>query len=197
MHATLLNWLVRVTHPHITPGSFSLGIHIMDEFIRHNQIELNRFQLLGCTCVLLAAKLEQLVVSPLITRCSDVLNVIVCCDQIPSVGKFVKTADECFSVEDVVAMELEVLMQMAFEVVRPTRHLFLARFMLASKADFLQEFGGDRRSLYLQREASPTKEESFAQMMLDITLQYYIFNKFPMSLVAAAIVHLTHQVCRY
>ena len=113
--------------------------------------------------------------------------------QVPSVGKLVDTAAHCFSKEDVVAMEQAVLLQLG-GVVRPTRQLFLNRFLLAAKADLAQLTGGDLRPAYKRSDDSWTKEDSFAQMMLDITLQNYSFNQFRMSLVAAAVVHLTHQV---
>lgn len=95
-----------------------------------------------------------------------------------------------------VSMEQEVLLQTGFDLVRPTRQLFLNRYLLASKAELLQHLGGDRGSLFKRVEGSGgwSREECFAQMMLDITLQYNSFNQYRMSEVAAAIVHFTHQV---
>jgi hypothetical protein len=62
MHSTLVNWLIQVTKPYIEPNTFCLGIHIMDEYIARIMVPVKKFQLLGCTCILLAAKLEQIVV---------------------------------------------------------------------------------------------------------------------------------------
>lgn len=63
MHSTLVNWLIHETKSYIEPNAFCLGIHIMDDYIARVMVPVKKFQLLGCSCILLAAKLEQIVVT--------------------------------------------------------------------------------------------------------------------------------------
>jgi hypothetical protein len=65
MHCTLVDWLVEMCNDRgIQSTTLCLSIHIMDEYLRREaNVPTHRFQLLGCACLILAAKLEQVAVS--------------------------------------------------------------------------------------------------------------------------------------
>jgi hypothetical protein len=65
MHTTLVDWLVEVCNDRrIQSATLSLSVHVMDEFLKRvRDVPSHRFQLLGCACLLLSAKLEQVNVS--------------------------------------------------------------------------------------------------------------------------------------
>eukprot|EP00602_Paraphysomonas_sp_CaronLab_P000164 CAMPEP_0185028868 /NCGR_PEP_ID=MMETSP1103-20130426/14929_1 /TAXON_ID=36769 /ORGANISM="Paraphysomonas bandaiensis, Strain Caron Lab Isolate" /LENGTH=404 /DNA_ID=CAMNT_0027563431 /DNA_START=234 /DNA_END=1448 /DNA_ORIENTATION=- len=170
MHSTLVDWLLDATSSTIEHSALCLGVHIMDDCLNRASVPRSKFQLLGCACILLAAKLEQI--------------------KVPSIADFVSIADRCFNRENMISMEQLVLDCINFETVRPTRVFFLNRLLLVSRID-----GGDKKP-HDEPRGKFRREESLARMLLDVTLQNYSFNQFRMSLVAAAIMHLTHQYTR-
>ena len=62
MHTTLVDWLVELCDKsNIQSTTLCLAIHVMDEYLRREGgVETYRFQLLGCTCLIMAAKEEQI-----------------------------------------------------------------------------------------------------------------------------------------
>jgi hypothetical protein len=108
----------------------------------------------------------------------------------------------CFLRGDVMAMEREVLSALDYNISLPTRTYFLNRFLLATQVgeeDSSLSCGVDGTTEQHQQHAITErnyKEASFAYYLMDITLQNYGFNQYPMSLVAAGIVHYVKQCYR-
>ena len=221
MHITLVDWLVKVCIERGLPScTLCLAIHLMDEFIRRQpDIPTHRFQLLGCACLILAAKLEQIKVGQgnftlyflrmyLIYRYFILL-------QFPGIDELVHISNYCFLRGDLIEMERTVLNVLDYNVSIPTRMYFLNRFILAAQVDDCpvtsssgREESGDMSSgsntslahldLHQHQAANERnfKEACFAYYLLDLTLQNYAFNQYPMSVVAAAIVHYVKQYYR-
>lgn len=65
MHITLVDWLVEVCNEcGLQSNTLCLTVHLMDEVLRRERdVPTERFQLLGCASLMLAAKLEQVQVS--------------------------------------------------------------------------------------------------------------------------------------
>lgn len=63
MYTTLVNWLVDVCSTCVQIEALCLGLHVLDHYLGLKTISRSKFQLLGCTSVLLAAKLQQITVS--------------------------------------------------------------------------------------------------------------------------------------
>lgn len=61
MYAILIDWIVEIGA--IEENTLCLAIHILDEYIQKTLIRRSSFQLVGCTCLLIAAKLEQIQVN--------------------------------------------------------------------------------------------------------------------------------------
>ena len=61
MHITLIDWLVKVcVERGLESSTLCLTVHLIDTYMhREPAVPTHRFQLLGCTCLMLAAKLEQ------------------------------------------------------------------------------------------------------------------------------------------
>lgn len=58
MYAILIDWIVEIGT--IDENTLCLAIHILDEYIQTTFIRRSCFQLVGCTCLLIAAKIEQI-----------------------------------------------------------------------------------------------------------------------------------------
>lgn len=131
----------------------------------------------------------------------------------------------CFLRGDVMAMERTILASMDYNISLPTRLYFLNRFMLAAHVEdcsvpsrslttsfevgVVSDDGGGgsatntsppTTTLDLHQYHATTernyREACFAYYLLDLTLLNYAFNQYPMSVVAAAIVHYVKQSFR-
>ena len=159
MRVTLLNWLVMTTEEHrLSPATYALTIHLLDQVMaKYMPISKKRFQLVGCACLLLAAKIEEL--------------------QPPLVEQLVQISDFCFEVDDLTSLERDLACDVFhFKLNMPTRYFFTARFARAAKMS--------------------KKETSFAHFITELSLYHVGFNRYPMSLVSAAAIHLTLQMMR-
>ena len=118
----------------------------------------------------------------------------------PLIDEFVEMSNYCFYKGEVLAMERSVLQIMSYNIALPTRIYFLNRFLLAAQVDDVDNMSDctlrSNHHLQLATEEKNYKEASFAYFIMDITLQNYGFNMYPMSLVAAAIVHYVKQYYR-
>ena len=61
MRVTLLDWLVKLTDEmNLGSGTYALTIHLIDLALsREVGVKRSQFQLLGCACLLIASKLEE------------------------------------------------------------------------------------------------------------------------------------------
>jgi hypothetical protein len=113
MYTILIDWLIEIGT--ISDHTLCLAVHILDEYLHNSVIARSHFQLVGCTCLLIASKLEEI--------------------QFPSIDDLVTVACNCFTAEEVIAMEQKILRKLNYEIPRPTRSYFLERFLLVSRAD--------------------------------------------------------------
>jgi hypothetical protein len=115
MHAILVDWLLEISEDYgLGSTTFCLSVHLLDQYLaRGPPVPKLRFQLLGCSCLLIAAKMEEM--------------------SIPSVEDFLRTADYCFSARDLFLMEIDVLKCLDYNVASfPTRRYFLLRYLRAA-----------------------------------------------------------------
>jgi hypothetical protein len=113
MYAILVDWLIEIGT--ISDHTLCLAIHILDEYLQTTVIARSHFQLIGCTCLLIASKLEEI--------------------QFPSIDDLVMVACNCFTAEEMIAMEQKILVTLNYNIPRPTRSYFLERFLLVSRVD--------------------------------------------------------------
>jgi G2/mitotic-specific cyclin 2 len=113
MRGILVDWLIEVhTRFRLLPETLFLAVNIVDRFLSHKVIPLDRFQLVGVTAMFIASKYE------------EVLS--------PHIGNFVHIADERFTVEEVLAAERYTLSVLKYDLSYPNPMNFLRRI---SKAD--------------------------------------------------------------
>jgi hypothetical protein len=115
MYTILIDWLIEIGT--ISDHTLCLAVHILDEYLHTSVIARSHFQLVGCTCLLIASKLEEI--------------------QFPSIDDLVVVACNCFTAEEVIAMEQKILRTLNYDIPRPTRSYFMERFLLVSRADCL------------------------------------------------------------
>jgi hypothetical protein len=115
MYAILVDWLIEIGT--ISDQTLCLAIHLLDEYLQTTVIARSHFQLIGCTCLLIASKLEEI--------------------QFPSIDDLVMVACNCFTAEEMIVMEQKILLTLNYNIPRPTRSYFLERFLLVSRVDCL------------------------------------------------------------
>jgi len=110
MRAVLIDWLVQVHAKfELLPQTLYLTVNLLDRFLERKVVPRRKFQLVGCACMLLASKYEE-IYAPV---CQD----------------FVSMSDNAFSIEDLLKMEGVLLNVLGFCLTCPSPYTFLRRFM--------------------------------------------------------------------
>ncbi|KAJ7267715.1 hypothetical protein O6H91_19G001400 [Diphasiastrum complanatum] len=117
MRGILVDWLVEVAEEYkLVPDTLYLTISYIDRFLSTNSVNRQRLQLLGVSCMLIAAKYEE-----------------ICA---PQVEEFCYITDNTYSREEVLEMERRVLNNLHFELTTPTTKTFLRRFIRAAQTAY-------------------------------------------------------------
>ncbi|XP_010530202.1 PREDICTED: cyclin-A1-1 [Tarenaya hassleriana] len=113
MRSILIDWLVEVAEEYrLVPDTLYLTVNYIDRYLSGNVISRQRLQLLGVTCMMIAAKYEE-----------------ICA---PQVEEFCYITDNTYFKEEVLEMESSVLNYLKFEMTAPTPKCFLRRFVRAA-----------------------------------------------------------------
>ncbi|KAJ0025262.1 hypothetical protein Pint_08125 [Pistacia integerrima] len=114
MRAILIDWLVEVAEEYkLVPETLFLTVNYVDRYLSGNVINRQKLQLLGVSCLMIAAKYEE-----------------ICA---PQVEEFCYVTDHTYSKEEVLQMESAVLNYLKFEMTVPTAKCFLRRFVHAAQ----------------------------------------------------------------
>lgn len=114
MREILVDWLVEVAEEFkLVSETPYLTVNYIDKYLSSHNLSRNKLQLLGVSCMLLAAKYEE--ISP------------------PHVEEFCYMTDNLYSKEDVVRMERDVLKFLNYEMGDPTTKTFLRIFIKAAQ----------------------------------------------------------------
>ncbi|KAL2645479.1 hypothetical protein R1flu_013066 [Riccia fluitans] len=117
MRGILIDWLVEVAEEYkLVPDTLYLTVSYIDRFLSKNIVNRQRLQLLGVSCMLIAAKYEE-----------------ICA---PQVEEFCYITDNTYAREEVLEMERQVLSNLHFELTTPTTKSFLRRFIRAAQAGY-------------------------------------------------------------
>jgi len=101
MRAVLVDWMVAVHCKfQLTEPTYFLGLNLVDRFLATKVVKRTQLQLLGCSCLWIASKYHEIYA--------------------PEMDDFVYVSDGAFSSEQMVAMEVEVLNALSFELTVPT-----------------------------------------------------------------------------
>ena len=116
MRGILVDWLVEVAEEYkLHAETLFLSINYIDRFLSKNDVQRGELQLVGITCMLVAAKYEE--IYP------------------PSVDDFVYISDNAYAREQVIKQEVIVLNSLGFHCTVVTARQFLRRFAKAARAD--------------------------------------------------------------
>jgi cyclin A len=116
MRAILISWLVEVAQEYTQQTSTMwIGISLVDRCLSKFILPRNQLQLLGCACMMLASKNEE--IFPI------------------TVSDFVWVSDNTYTREQILSMELKALGFLDFHLNNTTAFTFVERFLKAAKAD--------------------------------------------------------------
>ncbi|KAJ7528098.1 hypothetical protein O6H91_16G083900 [Diphasiastrum complanatum] len=117
MRGILVDWLVEVAEEYkLVPDTLYLTVSYIDRFLSTNAVNRQRLQLVGVSCMLIAAKYEE-----------------ICA---PQVEEFCYITDNTYRREEVLEMERRVLNNLHFELTTPTTKTFLRRFIRAAQTTY-------------------------------------------------------------
>lgn len=116
MRSILVDWLVEVGQEYrLTSDTLFLSVALVDRYLSLVDVKRNRLQLVGITCMLVAAKYEEIYA--------------------PQVEEFCYITDNTYNREQVLAMEREVLGVLEFDITQPTIKTFLRRYIKAASGE--------------------------------------------------------------
>ncbi|KAK4724311.1 hypothetical protein R3W88_027090 [Solanum pinnatisectum] len=117
MRTVLVDWLVEVTEEYkLVSDTLYLAVSYIDRFLSSHILVMDKLQLLGVSCMLVASKYEE--ISP------------------PHVEDFCYITDNTYTREEVVNMERDLLSFLNFEISSPTTITFLRIFIKAAQDNF-------------------------------------------------------------
>jgi cyclin A len=170
MRSILVDWLVEVAEEyHLHTESLFTAVNYVDRCLERSQIHRHKLQLLGCACMLLASKFEEIYA--------------------PAVDEFVYISDNTYTHEEIVRMESKVCKILNFKMTVSTTTSFLTRYTQASKAD--ETLANDTTGT----EENKEKATFFAKYVTELALQEYNMLKYKPSMIAAAAVSLSRRTC--
>ncbi|KAL4130335.1 hypothetical protein PRIC2_006340 [Phytophthora ramorum] len=112
MRTILVDWLVEVGEEYeLDSQTFHKAVNLVDRCLKEIKINRKQFQLLGCACMMIAAKFEE--VHP------------------PNVEEFVYISDQTYTAEEMLDMETQVLNALEYRVASTTCYGFMYRYMKA------------------------------------------------------------------
>ncbi|URD89323.1 Cyclin, N-terminal domain [Musa troglodytarum] len=97
----------------LVPDTLYLTVNYIDRYLSGNEINRQRLQLLGVSCMLIAAKYEE-----------------ICA---PQVEEFCYITDNTYFKDEVLQMEADVLKYLKYEMTAPTVKCFMRRFIRAAQ----------------------------------------------------------------
>ena len=116
MRAILIDWLVEVHLKfRLKTETLYLCVNIIDRYLERAQVSRSKLQLLGVTCLLLAAKYEE--IYP------------------PEVRDLVYVTDKAYTRGQILKMESSIVNTLGFKLTVPTHYKFLVRFIKAAQCD--------------------------------------------------------------
>jgi cyclin A len=114
MRTILVDWLIDLADTHrISTQCIYLTVHLLDFIVSKKIFRKTQFQLVGCACLLLASKMEEI--------CAI------------SAEYLVKYSDHCFDLDLLMQMEQQIAIKVDFNMNLPTRLYFLQRLIIAAK----------------------------------------------------------------
>lgn len=110
MRTILVDWLIEVHYKYkLNPATLWLCINILDRYMERVDFARNQLQLVGITALFIACKFEEF--------------------RAPLVNDFVVLTDSAYQHSEILQMEFKILELLDFELLVPTTHHFLTRYL--------------------------------------------------------------------
>ena len=124
MRAVLVDWLADVAKetPLMTDTLF-LAVNYLDRCLEVMKVSKAELQLLGCTCLFVAAKYEEM--------------------KLPDLDHYVWVCDNMYTRDDILSMEMRVLEALDYRLTAATAKLFLRRFQRAARVSLEEKHLGN------------------------------------------------------
>ena len=111
--STVVNWMMEIHYGlRLSNDTIFFAVNFLDRYLAKKLVKMQDIQLLGASCLALAAKYEE--------------------TMYPEMRDYVFASEDAFTKEDMLNMEVELLAVLRFELSVPTTILFLRRFSNAA-----------------------------------------------------------------
>eukprot|EP01065_Artemidia_motanka_P032965 TRINITY_DN39936_c0_g1_i1.p2 TRINITY_DN39936_c0_g1~~TRINITY_DN39936_c0_g1_i1.p2 ORF type:complete len:383 (+),score=97.31 TRINITY_DN39936_c0_g1_i1:54-1202(+) len=110
MRTILIDWLVDVNLKYkCRQETFFLTVNLIDRYLARRVVMKSKLQLLGCACMMIAAKFEEMFP--------------------PEVTDYIHISANTYTVEEMLQMEASVLSTLEYRLALPTAHAFVKHFV--------------------------------------------------------------------
>ncbi len=158
MRAILIDWIIDVHLKFkLLTETLFLTVNLVDRYLSLKTIQRNKLQLLGVAALMIASKYEEIYA--------------------PDVRDFVYITDDAFTKEEILQMELEILLDLDFNVTTPTSNIFFE--YLAQYFELLE------------------RDVCLGRYFLEIFLLDNRMNKYPPSLICCTAGYMVMKVRKY
>lgn len=121
MRSILVDWLVEVSEEYkLFPDTLHLSIALLDRFLLAELVPRKSLQLVGISCVLIAAKFEEIYAPDVVDLCY--------------------ITDNTYSKIDIINMERRILQQLRFNIHQPTACTFVRHYASLDACSTRNEF---------------------------------------------------------
>ena len=172
MRHILVDWLTDVADEYnLRSTTLFLAVNYVDRFLSKYDICRHKLQLLGCACLLLASKFEE--IYP------------------PAVDEFVYISDNTYTHEEIVRMEILMCATLKF-------NKSIKLMKVATTATYLEHFLAHITftSNANKKDEQNTNTKHLANFFIELSLQNYEMLKFQPSMVAASAISLARRTCQ-
>mmetsp|Transcript_1871 Transcript_1871/g.2692 ORF Transcript_1871/g.2692 Transcript_1871/m.2692 type:complete len:634 (+) Transcript_1871:273-2174(+) len=168
MRSILVDWMIDVSRDlKFNPNTYHLAVALLDRAMDHIIVKKSNLQCLGCACLLIAGKLEE--VKP------------------PSAADISFFTDSACTLKEINSMELQVCLKLQFRLQSITSFHFLDRFSKGAHIAVLPNITPS----YLHTNP---RFESMVLYLTDVSLLLHEFVDTKKSLVAASAVYIAKVV---
>ncbi|GJP29036.1 hypothetical protein CLOM_g38 [Closterium sp. NIES-68] len=169
----VLDWVIQVHESYeMMPETLFLAVNIFDRYLATTHVPRKHIQLVGATCILIAAKYEE-IYAPLVAE----IEKLVC-------GSYTRG--------HLLMMEKQILNKLSFKLSIPTCYVFAARFLKFAKAAAEAATAANAVSNGWSIEVSKgcsSRVHAFAWYLLELTIPDISMVQFSPSHLAAAAVY--------
>lgn len=172
MREILINWLIKLqVQLKLQQTTLCLAVYLIDKYCYQQSILKSRYQLLGLTCMFIAAKYEELLT--------------------PRMSKFIEASDGLFKRQELIDMEGEVLNSVGFNI---NKFVGLRELLFNRVDDVFRAFKDSLGDMDAEEEGYEIERNNVlhrCEYLIELTLLEYKFSLIQPHYLSAVLLYIS------